>query len=59
MILLPTIENGAVLVDDESGGWGGKMRPALPHEVVPALIEIINDQQKRIDALESWRKNSR
>lgn len=53
----PTIEHGEVLLEDENASFGGDLyRKPGPHEVVPALIQIIEDLQGRINELELWRQ---
>jgi hypothetical protein len=34
-------------------------RPAQPHEIVVALVLIIEDLREEIDQLRTWRENSR
>jgi len=54
----PRIEDRAVLVGNGSGAWDGEMRQAQPHEIVPALIEIIADLQDKVNELEMWRSRA-
>lgn len=51
----PVIAGGIVLVENEGAAWGGNLRrEALPHEVVPALIQIIAELRDQVIALERW-----
>lgn len=59
-MIRPTIERGAVLIAKEDACWGDDMRrPAQPHEIVAALVLIIEDLREEIDQLRTWRENSR
>jgi len=54
---LPIIKDGRVRVESEDGAWGNDLyRSANSHEVVPALIQIIEGLQDRINELETWRQ---
>lgn len=55
----PIIYQAVVLVGNEDGDWGENLRrPAHPHEVVPALVKIIEDLQERLVTLERWRERA-
>lgn len=50
---IPQVTQGIVRVDSDEGAWGELYRDAHPHEVVPALVAIIEDLQGRVRRLEA------
>lgn len=59
-MIRPMIERGAVLIAKEGAYYGDDMRrPAQPHEIVAALVLIIEDLQEEVDQLRIWRERSR
>jgi hypothetical protein len=53
----PKITHGTVRIDTDEGAWGESYRDALPHEVVPALVLIIEELLERVRHLEGSRRS--